>query len=136
MSRIATIACLALALPVLSAAQSDDASRSGRSTKPEAFATGPGADVDPEACRTDAQAAEPQDPQWQWRLRAFRHLDCVVALADRALTAARPAGRESGTGAGRPQTRANDQVMVSRADLERMRTLAWWARDAAARIGQ
>ena len=29
-----------------------------------------------------------------------------------------------------------DTVRLSREDLERIRILAWWARDAAARIGQ
>ena len=67
----------------------------------------------------------PDDPRWQWRLRAYRHLDCVTALIDQALTSS---SRLSGG--------VNDTVEIPRAELERIRTLAWWARDAAARIGQ
>ena len=59
------------------------------------------------------------DPRWLWRLRAYRHLDCVNALVDHALTSS-----------------SGDRVEVPRADLERIRTEAWYARDAAARIGQ
>ena len=59
------------------------------------------------------------DTRWLWRLRAYRHLDCVNAIVTRALTSA-----------------SGDRVEVPRADLERIRAEAWSARDAAARIGQ
>jgi len=59
------------------------------------------------------------DTRWLWRLRAYRHLDCVNAIVSRALSSA-----------------SGDRVEVPRADLERLRTEAWYARDAAARIGQ
>ena len=59
------------------------------------------------------------DSRWVWRLRAYRHLDCVNAIIDRALSSS-----------------ASDRIELSRADLERIRTEAWYARDAAARIGQ
>ena len=94
-----------------------------RSGVPPAAAASSAAD----SCRVDSIAAEsePDDPRWRWRLRAFRHLDCVNALVDAALTGAAALNDEG-----------RREVRVSRDDLERIRTLAWWARDAAARIGQ
>src|SRR5688572_18858852 len=92
-----------------------------------------GADVPPVTSSADesvcatcaASQPEPdyQDTRWPWRLHVYRHLDCVTEIVDRALTA---------NGA----ARTRDRVEVSRTDLERIRALAWQARDAAARIGQ
>ena len=84
-----------------------------------------GADVPPATTFNQPAACEPQpdpdypDTRWVWRLRAYRHLDCVNAIVERALSSA-----------------SNDRVELSRADLERIRTEAWYARDAAARTGQ
>ena len=75
-----------------------------------------------EICATAHQSAGHLDDRWQWRLRAYRHLDCVTATIDDAL--ARPGG-----------TASSDHIVISRDALERIRTHAWWARDAAARIG-
>jgi hypothetical protein len=77
------------------------------------------------ACGWESPQPEPDDPRWRWRLRAYRHLDCVMTLVDRALK----------TGTAAPNGK-DDTVPVSRAELEQIRTLAWWARDAAGRIGQ
>lgn len=79
------------------------------------------------ACESSPQ--EPEDPRWRWRLRAYNHLDCVATIVDRALAAA-PRGGSDGPGD------ENQTITMSRADLERIRMLTWWARDAAARIGQ
>jgi hypothetical protein len=84
-----------------------------------------GANVTPVPTFTEPAACTPQpdpdypDTRWVWRLRAYRHLDCVHAIVERALS-----------------TAPGDRVELSRADLERIRTEAWSARDAAARIGQ
>jgi hypothetical protein len=84
-----------------------------------------GADVPPVTTFTQPAACAPQpdpdypDMRWVWRLRAYRHLDCVTAIVDRELSSA-----------------SGDRVELSRADLERIRAEAWYARDAAARIGQ
>jgi hypothetical protein len=75
---------------------------------------------EPEVCQENA--AEPQDENMRWRWRAYRHLDCVLALVDRALEEGR--GGEDGT------------VTISRDELERIRTMAFWGKDAAARIGR
>jgi hypothetical protein len=83
-----------------------------------------GADVSPEATSTQESICAPQqdpeniDARWVWRLRAYRHLDCVNAILDRAL-----------------RSTSNDRIEVSRRDLERIAAEAWYARDAAARIG-
>jgi hypothetical protein len=74
---------------------------------------------DQELACTRQPDPEYSDSRWSWRLRAYRHLDCVNAIVDRALTSA-----------------SSDRVELSRADLERIRAEAWYARDAAARIGQ
>ena len=72
-----------------------------------------------EAACTPQPDPESSDTRWVWRLRAYRHLDCVTAIVDRALAKA-----------------STDRIEISRADLERIRAEAWYARDAAARIGQ
>jgi hypothetical protein len=82
-----------------------------------------GAYVPPVTTATQPAACTPQpgpdqsDARWVWRLRAYRHLDCVNAIVERALSA--PSG---------------DRIELSRADLERIRAEALDARAAAARI--
>lgn len=126
--------CLALLLPALADAQGLDrqtartADISDRLTsRPLAAPVHAAVPVLPEAvqtCRTtDGPAEASADPRWVWRQRAFHHLDCVTTLVDAALEAA-------------PAAEGDGEVRVSRADLERIRQFAWWARDAAARIGQ
>jgi hypothetical protein len=84
-----------------------------------------GARVLPVAISTHDAACVPQpdpdypDTRWIWRMRAYQHLDCVNAIVNRAL-----------------QSSASDRIELLRADVERIRTEAWYARDAAARIGQ
>ena len=70
----------------------------------------------PAAC-TPQPDPDDSDARWVWRLRAYRHLDCVNAIVERALSSA-----------------SSDRVEISRADLERIRAEAWYARDAAPRI--
>jgi hypothetical protein len=83
-----------------------------------------GADVPPVVMAIQPAACTPQpdpdypDTRWIWRLRAYRHLDCVNAIVERALSSA-----------------SGDRVELSRADLDRIRAEVWYARDAAARIG-
>jgi hypothetical protein len=133
--------CLALLLPSLADAQGSNLTPSGaadisarltgRPLAAATYAAVPALPADSvassaaQACRTDAMPdGESQDSRWQWRLRAFRHLDCVTTLIDNVLAA------------GGEDDEAPREVRISREDLERIRTLAWWARDAAARIGQ
>jgi hypothetical protein len=99
---------MALALPALVGARSD---------QPQQQAAN-------QHCGWEDPQSGSDDSRWQWRLRAYRHLDCVTAIVDQAL------------GANPARTGGKDTVEISRQELERIRTLAWWARDAAARIGQ
>ena len=78
--------------------------------------------LDPATCPSQPPPGH-EDPRWRWRLHAYHHLDCVTAIVDRALR----------TNGGAPQPGA--RVEISRDELERIRRLAAWARDAAARIG-
>lgn len=80
-------------------------------------------------CQPEHELPPTDDWNWKWRLLAFRHLDCVVAMVDAALARdAAPAARPAD-----PQAAA---VPIRREELEHIRSLAWWARDAAARIGR
>jgi hypothetical protein len=127
-----TAVCLSLTLPAVAGAQAPGASSSVRQPHAQAVTTSASQDdrEDPRpVCAADGDVREPDDPRWRWRLRAYRHLDCMVNLVDEALTAR--AGASTGEG-----SRRAGSVAISREDLERIRTLAWWARDAAARIGQ
>lgn len=98
---------MALALPALAGAQSENHQQQANQN-----------------CGWDEPQSGSEDSRWQWRLRAYRHLDCVTDIVDQALSA-KPS-----------RTDGKDTVEISRQELERIRTLAWWARDAAARIGQ
>ncbi len=73
--------------------------------------------LEAQGCGTFATGEEPADDDAKWRLRAYRHIDCVVGLVDRA---------QNGTG----------DVRLSREEADRLRTWALWAKDAAQRIGR
>src|SRR5687767_7204295 len=75
---------------------------------------------DPQACT----AQEPEgltDQSMRWRLRAYHNLDCLMGKLERAMQ--RPAGTR------------RDEVTLSREEAEQLLNLAWWAKDAAQRIG-
>jgi hypothetical protein len=118
MSRVAIVfaACIALIVPAravgLAPVQGD-----GQGVK---------SSVQPAACEEPA-GQEPTDDMYRWRLRVYRHLDCVMSLVDTALKRADESRGRGGD---------DRHVTVSRQDLERIRTLALWAKDAAARIGR
>jgi hypothetical protein len=78
--------------------------------------------IDPETCATQPPP-DHEDARWRWRLHAYHYLDCATAIAERALRANDAA------------TKQRDRIEISREELERIRTLALWARDSAARIG-
>jgi hypothetical protein len=100
--------CLAIARPALVAApqQSDAAAYTGARA----------ASVVADTC--GATETETANPEYLWRLRADRELKCVIDIIDKALQA------------------SGDAVMLSREDAERVRMLAFRAKDAAARIGR
>lgn len=113
MNRVLWIAsvCLAVALPAIAVAQqkSDAPAHSVVTAAPPATA---------DACAAAADAEAGVNPEYLWRLRADRQLGCVIGMIDRALQA------------------ESDVVTLSRRDAERIRSLAFSAKDAAARIGR
>ena len=137
--RIASACCVALLLPTLEAAEGRERQRpdaigpavvaANRPPRAQSSTVRSDSGAAVESCRADAppQGPEPEDSRWKWRLRAYRHLDCVVTLVDEALAASRTDPRRGVE---------DETVRLTREDLERIRKLAWWARDAAARIGQ
>jgi hypothetical protein len=125
-SRISAIVVVFLLIAASVAISAQTAARADRSTI--SLRTAPATEMP--SC-ADATVPDSVDARWQWRLRAFNHLDCVTALVDRALGSS-----HAGSPATAALRREDQTVTISRADLERIRMLAWWARDAAARIGQ
>jgi hypothetical protein len=76
---------------------------------------------DPQAC----SAAEPPDltdESMRWRLRAYNNLDCLMSKLEQA--------------SNRPDNAGRSDVKLSRQEIEQLMNLAWWAKDAAQRIGR
>ena len=73
-----------------------------------------------QVCSTD----EPREltEEYRWRWRAHQTLGCLISTLDQALH--------------RPDNVGKEQVTLSRDEVEQVRKLAWWARDAAQRIGR
>ena len=113
MNRMLWIAsvCLAVALPPIAVAQqkNDVAARSAAAVPAPATA---------DVCDVAADADAGVNPEYLWRLRADRQLGCVIGMLEKALQA------------------ESDVVTLSRRDAERIRALAFSAKDAAARIGR
>lgn len=71
---------------------------------------------------TAPEVTAPFNAEFYWRWKAYRELDCAIEAIERAMrTSARS---EAGT------------VTLTRDELEHLRARAFWARDAAARIGR
>jgi hypothetical protein len=104
--------CLAMAIPALAGARQ-------RSDRTSYALTGATATTSADVCSVDVDSAVAANPEYEWRLRAYRQLDCVIGIVEKALEA-----------------RNGDVVTLSREDAERVRTSAFRARDAAARIGR
>jgi hypothetical protein len=116
---VALVFCL---LPAsASAGGQDPNSGTGTAARPSGIEASGAADAT--AC--EVELPESDDVAATWRLRAYGWLDCLTGITDRALNPA-PGSRQN--------VRASDEVTISRGDLERVRMLAVWAKDAAARI--
>ena len=103
--------CLAVALPTIAVARqtSDAAAHSVASAAPSAT---------PDVCAAAGDAEAGVNPEYLWRLRADRQLGCVIGMLEQALQV------------------ESEVVTLSRRDAERIRALAFSAKDAAARIGR
>jgi hypothetical protein len=71
-------------------------------------------------CSTDA----PRDltEQFRWRWYADHYLGCLISTLEQAMN--------------RPANAGKEHVTLSRDEVEQLRKLAWWGRDAAQRIGR
>ena len=79
------------------------------------------------AVTEDSQVCNRVEPQgltndevWHWR--AYQNLSCLISMLEQAQN--------------RPATISKDQIALSREEMEHLRQLAWWGRDAAQRIGR
>ena len=108
-----SVCCVALALPGHAGAQER------RDVTVHAVA-GAAAPTAAEVCRLDVDPEIAANPEYLWRFQAYRQLDCVIGILDKALKA----------------SKTGQTVTLSREDAERVRHLAIWAKDAAARIGR
>src|SRR5687767_9557003 len=117
--------CLALALPAV--AGTDVTNPADHTASPSSAVSTP-IPTDLPAC--EANASEPDDLQYVWRLRAFRHLDCVTGMVEEAMNRVRD------DDAGGSNDNSDEPVRLSRKELERIHMLVLLARDAAARIGR
>ena len=105
MNRMVLVSLAALLVSVFVAAQ--------QKTVNAAPASSPAA-----ACAADGDRAVSVGEEYVWRLRAYEHIDCALAILDDAL-------KTEGA-----------VVTLSREHAEQVRTRVWWARDAAARVGR
>jgi hypothetical protein len=77
---------------------------------------------DSQVCPTTADLPETTDGKARWGLRAYNSLDCVISIVEKAMNQAR--------------SKQTNNVRLSRKEAEQIGDTAWWARDAAARIGR
>ena|SRR5918999_51459 len=103
--------CLAAALPALAAAQQ-------KNDAPAHSVATPASSTNADVCAVTVDAEAGVNPEHLWRLRADRQLGCVIGILEKAMQT------ESAV------------VTLSREDAERIRSLAFSAKDAAARIGR
>ena len=111
--------CTVLAVPPAAAEETGIIAATPQ--RAEVLAAASGMPVEAWTCKADAVAEEPEDESLRWRWRAYRHLDCMIEMVE---TLQRQADGEAGN------------VMVSQEELQRLRAMAFQAKDAAARIGR
>jgi hypothetical protein len=110
--------CLALTAPVL--ANEPAKVLASRPQPAELLAAPSVIPTSAKACSVP-EVTVPSAEEYYWRWRAYRELDCAIEAIERAM---KNAGSEEGT------------VTVTREELEHLRARAFWAKDAAARIGR
>ena len=62
------------------------------------------------------------DEGMRWRLRAYNNIECIMNVLRQALTRSPDGGKA--------------QVTLSRKEVDELLNYAWWAKDAAQRIGR
>jgi hypothetical protein len=110
--------CLALTAPVVANEPAKVPESRPRSAEVRAAAAG--MPTSARECRVPAVTV-PYNEEYYWRWTAYRELDCAIEAIERAM---KSADSEEGT------------VTLTREELEHLRTRAFRAKDAAARIGR
>ena len=110
--------CLALTAPVL--ANEPAKVLESRPQSAEVLAAAAGMPTNARECSV-SEVTVPYNEEYYWRWTAYRELDCAIEAIERAM---KSADSEEGT------------VTLTREELEHLRTRAFWAKDAAARIGR
>jgi hypothetical protein len=110
--------CLALTAPVL--ANEPAGVLESRPQSAEVRAAASGTATGPRECSVP-EVTVPYTEEYFWRWTAYRELDCAIEAIERAM---KSADSEEGT------------VTLTREELEHLRARAFWAKDAAARIGR
>ena len=113
-----SVCCLALTAPVL--ANEPATVLESRPQSAEVLAAASGIAMDAREC-TVPEVTVPYNEEYYWRWTAYRELDCAIEAIERAM---KSADSEEGT------------VTLTREQLEQLRARAFWAKDAAARIGR
>ena len=110
--------CLGLTVPALAI---EPAVLESRPQSAEVLAAAAGLPTGASMC-TAPEVTAPFNTEYYWRWTAYRELDCAIEAIERAMTTI--AGSEEST------------VTLTREELEHLRTRAFAAKDAAARIGR
>jgi hypothetical protein len=92
-----------------------------RPQRAEVLAAASGLPASAWACSAP-EVTVPYNTEYYWRWEAYRQLDCSIEVIERAMK--QSADSEEGT------------LTLTREELEQLRTRAFWAKDAAARIGR
>ena len=110
--------CLALTAPVLA---NEPAVLKSRLQSAEVLAASSGLPASAWECSAP-EVTVPFNEEYYWRWTAYRELDCAIEAIERVMK--KSADSEEGT------------VTLTREELEQLRARAFWAKDAAARIGR
>ena len=116
---LASALCVAITMPTLAADNAEEIQVIP--PRADVMAAASGVPLESWACSPIVAAQDPPDESIRWRWAAYRHLDCVTDVIERALATIDDEDRTA---------------TMTKEQLNQLRTRVFWARDAAARIGR